>query len=104
MTDQLKTLKSDYETASDRMSNALLYPETREAVHKALTGESLEANENRLYVVSSYGEVLRSIGSTTTPVEYYLAARREDYNNAFNAYDNALSARLAKTCLRCEEA
>ena len=99
MTDQLKTLKAEYESASERMANALLYPETREAVHKALTGESLEANENRLYVVSDNWEVLRSIGSTTTPAEYYLAARRKDYNNAFNAYDNALTASLA-----CEEA
>lgn len=65
MTDQLKTLKAEYEAAYVRMANALLYPETREAVDKALGG---------------FGQGL--------------AARRQDYNNAFYAYDNALTTAL----------
>ena len=95
MTDQLKTLKSDYEAASERMTNALLYPETREAVHKALL-----ANEHGVEFYSPimetklYGELLSKPWILTCE-SYYLAARRQDYNNAFNAYNNALTIALA---------
>jgi len=93
----LNKLKSEYEDAHVRMSNALLYPETRAQVHEALTGQTVEACDSMLYVVSNGWEVLQSLGGQTA-AEYYLAARRQEYENAYSAYDKLLSEQLAASC------
>ena len=94
MTDELKTLKADYEAASDRMTNCLLYPETREAVHKALLTNDRGVFYDPTMETKLYAHLLKQ-GQVLTPESYYLAARRQDYNNAFYAYDNALTIALA---------
>ena len=86
----LNILKSEYEDAYVRMSNALLYPETRAAVHEALTSELLATNETKLY-----GHLVKKGMVKMTAGQFYLAARREDYENAYKAYDDCLSASLA---------
>ena len=42
VTVQLATLKLNLDACETRLANALIYPETRAAVHTSLTGESLD--------------------------------------------------------------
>lgn len=93
----LSILKDEYETAYNRLCNALLYPETRDEVHTKLVSKGREYKSG-IFVGTwgleskLYGNLLAKSWRSVT--DYYLAARQQDLDIAHKAYDDFLSGCL----------